>query len=95
MRVRARTTTTPVARVFINPTGSSKASRRPLGLKVGYASSRAHDNNDTNTNINTNYNNSYNSNKIFARARQQHQSLGFSSSIETWLKVLHLSLVFS
>jgi hypothetical protein len=33
-----------VARVFITPTVSSKASRRPLGLKVGYASSRAHNN---------------------------------------------------
>jgi hypothetical protein len=71
MRVRARTTTTPVARVFITPTGSSKASRRPLGLKVGYASSRAHNDNDANTNINTNYNNNHNNNKVFARARQQ------------------------
>jgi hypothetical protein len=34
----------PVARIFITPTVSSKDSRRPLGLKVGYASSRAHDN---------------------------------------------------
>jgi hypothetical protein len=33
----------------------------------------------------------------FARAQQQDQSLefGFSSQIETWLTVLHLSLVFS
>jgi hypothetical protein len=38
-------TATPTTRVFITPTVSSKASHRPLGLKVGYASSRAHDNN--------------------------------------------------
>jgi hypothetical protein len=36
---------TPTTRVFITPTVSSKASRRPLGVKVGYASSRAHNNN--------------------------------------------------
>jgi hypothetical protein len=62
----------PVACVFITPTVSSTPSRRPLGLKVGYASSRAHEN-------------------------KQDQSLGFgfSSYIEAWLKVLHLSLVFS
>jgi hypothetical protein len=63
----------PVACVFITPTVPSKPSRRPLGFKVGYASSRAHDN-------------------------KQDQSLGFGFSyinIETWLKVLHLSLVFS
>jgi hypothetical protein len=34
----------PVACVFMTPTVSSKPSRWPLGLKVGYASSRAHDN---------------------------------------------------
>jgi hypothetical protein len=56
---------------------------------------RAHNNIDTNTNIRTNRNNNYNNNNIFARARQQHQSLRFSSYIETWLKVLHLSVVFS
>jgi hypothetical protein len=67
MRVRPRTKTTTVPRVCITPTGSSKASCRLLGPKVGYASSRAHDNNDTNTNINNNYNN----NNVFARARQQ------------------------
>jgi hypothetical protein len=79
MRVRARTTTTPVARVVITPTGSSKALRRPLALKVGYASSRAHNNNnDTNTNINTNYNNNHNNNKR-AHDNKQDQSLGFSS----------------
>jgi hypothetical protein len=61
----------PAARVFITPTVSSKPSRRAFVLKVGYASSRAHNNNDTNTNINTNYNNHYNNNNIFARARQQ------------------------
>jgi hypothetical protein len=53
---------------------------------VGYASSRAHNNNDTNTNINTNYNNNYNNNNIFARAdnnaraQQRDQSLGFGFS---------------
>jgi hypothetical protein len=51
---------------------------------VGYASSRAHSNNDTNININANYNSKYNNNYIFARtrhfarARQQHQWFGFS-----------------
>jgi hypothetical protein len=65
---------------------SSKPSRRAFGLKVGYASSRAHNNNDTNTNINTNYNNNYNNNNIFARAdnnaraQQRDQSLGFGFS---------------
>jgi hypothetical protein len=61
-----------VVRVFITPTVSSKPCRRAFGLKVAYASSRAHNN-------------------------KQDQSLGFgfSSEIETWLKVLHLSLVFS
>jgi hypothetical protein len=34
----------PVACVFITPTVPSELSHRPLGLKVGYASSRAHDN---------------------------------------------------
>jgi hypothetical protein len=88
------TTATPTTRVFITPTGSSKASRRPLGLKVGYASSRAR-NNNTNTNTNTtNYTCFHNSNGVFktivqaarnegglcefALAQQQHQSLGFS-----------------
>jgi hypothetical protein len=96
---RARQLTRPVARVFviicnmassaapvafITPTVSSKPSRRAFRLKVGYASSRAHSNNDTNTNINANYNSKYNNIYIFARARhfararQQHQSLGFS-----------------
>jgi hypothetical protein len=62
----------PVACVFITPTVSSKPSRRPLGLKVGYASSRAHDN-----------------------KQDQLLGFGFSSQIETWLQVLHLSLVSS
>jgi hypothetical protein len=35
----------PTRCVFITPTVSSKASRRPLGLKVGYVSSRKHHNN--------------------------------------------------
>jgi hypothetical protein len=64
----------PVACVFITPKVPSKPSRRPIGLKVGYASSRAHDN-------------------------KQDQSLGFGFSsyikLETWLKVMHMSLVFS
>jgi hypothetical protein len=50
---------------------------------VGYASSRAHDNNDTNTNINTNYNNKYNSNSAGAVGmRVRVEALGI------WLKVL-------
>jgi hypothetical protein len=62
----------PVTRFFITPTVSSKPSRREFGLKVGYASSRAHNNNnDTNTNIHTNHNNTYNNNNILARTRQQ------------------------
>jgi hypothetical protein len=43
----------PVARVFKTPTVSSKPTHRAFGMKVGYASSRANNNNDTNKNINT------------------------------------------
>jgi hypothetical protein len=63
-------------------------------LKVGYASSRAHSNNDSNTNIiiiNTTMSSCAHDNK-------QDQSLGFGISyikLETWFQVLHLSLVFS
>jgi hypothetical protein len=43
-RAQMASSAAPVACVFITPTVSSKDSRRPLGLKVGYASLRAHDN---------------------------------------------------
>jgi hypothetical protein len=56
--------TAPVARVFITPTVSSKASRRPLGLKVGYASSRAHINNTSRSG----FHNSHGVFKSFAQA---------------------------
>jgi hypothetical protein len=85
----------PVGRVFITPTVSSKPSRRDCGLRVGYASSRAHNNNDTNTKINTNYNNNYDSNNIFARAlQQQDRSLGFSSCEFARARQQHQSLGF-
>jgi hypothetical protein len=74
----------PVARVFITPTVSSKPSRRAFGLKVGYASSPALNNNDTNTNINTNYNNNYINNNIFVRARQQTRPVP-----RVWLSIIN------
>jgi hypothetical protein len=76
-------------RVFITPTVSSKLSRRPLGLKVGYASSRAHNNNTSRSG----FHNSHGVFKSFAqaariegglcefeRAQQQDHSLGFGFS---------------
>jgi hypothetical protein len=83
----------PAARDFITPTVSSKPSRRAFGLKVGYASSRAHNNNDNNiyNRLHTNHNHNYNNNTILAHARGQTRPI----ELETWLKVLHLSLVFS
>jgi hypothetical protein len=60
------TPTTPTMTfTSLTPTVSSEPSRRGFGLKVGSASSRAHNNNGTNTNINTNYNNNYNNNNIY------------------------------
>jgi hypothetical protein len=85
----------PVARVSITPTVSSRPSRRAFGLKVGYASSRAHNNNDTNTNLHTNHNHKFNNNNILARARRQTRPVARVWLLETWLTVLHLSLVFS
>jgi hypothetical protein len=67
----ARTTTipiltpTPTTRVFITPTVPSKASHRPLGLKVGYASSRAHNNNN-----NTSRSGFHNSHGVFKSLAQ-------------------------
>jgi hypothetical protein len=78
----------PVARVFITPTVSSKPSRRAFGLKVGYASSRAHNNSGSNTNLNTNHSNNYNNNNIFARAGQQRRPVARVLAFHT-LKLKH------
>jgi hypothetical protein len=75
-------------------------------LKVGYASSRAHSKNTSRSGFHKShgvFKSFAQAARVdgglceFARARQQDQSLGFgfSSSIETWLKALHLALVFS